>query len=191
MFPPRALLAIFYLYIYINCRCVKSRETFIISENLVEKHIMVDARPVQEIPYEVIMSRFKASQRRSNLGSIYRSTHSFLVTSNRTITRKDLERVSKNKFRNTRKIEVNSTDLKPNPVVVINLKITRNKSEAYMVISCEFSNEATFELDGDVTEDRRAHNNTYNIKHLFNAQLKNAIKCHGFESMRPARTCSK
>ena len=191
MFPPRALLAIFFLYIYIYCRCVKSRETFIISENLVEKHIMVDARPVQEIPYEIIMSRFKAAQRTPNFGSRKRKFHSFLVTSNRTITRKDLERVSKNKPTNTEKIDVNSTDLKPKPVVVINLMITRNKtSELYKVTYCEFSNEATFELGGYVKEDRRRQNKEYYINHLSNAQLTSAEICHGFKSKRPARTCS-
>ena len=167
-----------------------SRDKFIISDRLVNKHIMEDARPVQNIPKENILSRFNVSQRTPNFGSIYRSTHSFLVTSNRTITLKDLERVSKYKSKDTKKIEVNSTDLKPKPVVVINLRITKNKREPYMVIYCEFSNEATFELDGMVTEDKERHTKKYFINHLFNAQLKSAEICHGFQSMRPARTCS-
>ena len=167
-----------------------SRDKFIISDRLVDKHIMEDARPVQNISKENILSRFKKAQRTPNFGSIYRSIHSFLVTSNRKNTLEELQRVSKNKSKDTKKIEVNSTDLKPNPVVVMNLMITRKKSEPYMVRNCEFSNEATFELDADVTEDIRTHSKKYYIKHLSNAQLKNAIKCHGFESMRPAGTCS-
>ena len=152
---------------------------------------MLHVNIFKEIPYEVIMSRFKAAQRTPNFGSRKRKFHSFLVTSNRTITRKDLERVSKNKPTNTEKIDVNSTDLKPKPVVVINLMITRNKtSELYKVTYCEFSNEATFELGGYVKEDRRRQLKEYYINHLSNAQLTSAEICHGFKSKRPARTCS-
>ena len=188
MIPTRVSVTISFLYIHIFNQCVVSSDKFIISERLVDKHIMEDARPVQNISYGDILSRFKTAQRTPNFGSIYRSTHSFLVTSNRKITLEELQRVSKNKSKNTKKIEVNSTDLKPKPVVVINLMITRNKSDPYMVINCKFSNEATFELDGMVTEERQ--NSKYFINHLFNAQLKSAEICHGFQSMRPARTCS-
>lgn len=61
--PPRVSLAILFLYIHIFVRCVKSRETFIISEKLVEKHIIVDVGPVQDIPYGDVLYRF-------NIGSM-------------------------------------------------------------------------------------------------------------------------
>ena len=188
MFPPRVFLAIFVLYIYIYCRCVKSKQTFIISEQLVEKHIIVYDRPVQEFPYQEILSRFNRIQRTPGFGSRKRKFHSFLVTSNKTITIKDLERLYKEAIRNPAKNHVNSMDIKPNPVPVINMVIWRKvETKPYDVTHCEFSNKATFELSANRNVNGR--NTEYHINHLYNVSLTSAEECRNFSSKRPPRTC--
>ena len=186
-------LTILFLYIHIFNQCVVSKETFFISEKLDEKHIMEDARPVKEIPYGDILSRFNEAQQTPGFASTNRSIHSFLVTSNRTTTIKDLKREYKEAIRSHHegKNYVNSADLNPTPVAVINLKIMRPmENKLYNVINCMFSNEATFKL-GASTRMIGGNEKRYDINHLYKAQLTSAKKCLDFIPMRhPSKTCT-
>ena len=181
-------LTITFLYINIFNQCVKSRNIIIISDEFVEKHIMVDARPIQEIPYQDIMRRFIKAQGARGFASQIRYIHSFLVTSNIATTIKGLKMEYKEAI-NRGKDHVNSMDIEPKPVAVIHMKIKREKgSTPYNITDCEFSNKATFKL-GALSR-MEGENTKYEINHFFEARLKNAEECQK-DLQHPDETCPK
>ena len=179
-------LTITFLSINIFNQCVKSIERFIISGEFEEKHIMMDARPIQEIPYQDIMLRFNKAQQARGFASQRRSTHSFLVTSSKAITKQGLKMEYKEAI-NRGKDHINSMDIEPKPVAVIHMKIKREKG-SYKITDCEFSNEAIFKLGALWWMEGTTMN--YEINHFFNALLTNAKNCQK-DLQHPSETCPK
>ena len=74
------------IYICLLCLCLhvrSSKSVFTVDDSFVAKHVMKSNLAVNNIPYRVILGRFKTVQDYPGfLNNEYRSRHSFLVTSN-------------------------------------------------------------------------------------------------------------
>lgn len=187
MFSSHRSLNIF--VVLFNCSvsfCGKFEENYIVADNFVSKHIMVDNRQVQDKTFDDIQKAFEQARKTPYFDATPRTFHSFIVTSNRIATIEDLKNDYK-KRRNGDKATIYFDDFHTARVAGINLKLKKGKTSMYEVVSCTQYDQGAIRVTARTFFKKNV--TVFDIRHLNFVKLQKDMYCYGFHMAVPQNVC--
>ena len=187
MFSSHRTLNIF--VVLCNCSllfCEKCEENYIVADNFVSKHIMVDNRQVQNITFNDIKKAFEKARKTPFFDATPRTFHSFIVTSNRIGTNQDLKDNYK-KRQNGVRATIYFDESHTARVAGINLKLKKGKTNMYEVVSCTQYDQGSIRVTAKTFFQKNVK--VFDIKHLNIVKLQREMYFAGLNMAVPQNVC--